>query len=115
MRYLVLMLMACGPFAPNVVGRTCDAGPGTQHCASPTSYAACNGNIWREYPCPEACMEGGKCALEEVKAGTLCAPSWGAVGVCKAPRLAMFCNDGGWQPHTCDECYGTSCLACSCK
>lgn len=121
-RFLVVLvvLSGCGPFAPNDVGRTCDAGVGVQHCASPTTYAACDlsgpTGIWREYPCGDTCTEGKECPLKYSKPGSACAPSWTGPMLCQSVRYAVTCIDGGWSPRPCSECPpGETCFSCTCQ
>ncbi len=115
---VAVLVMGCGPYGSSKVGQTCDAGPRVQSCSSSTTYQACDTSgfpVWREYPCKDTCAENGACDLSASKAGDACSPSWAGVGICKAPRLALSCRDGGWVPSTCDECpAGASCLACAC-
>jgi len=116
---VVVVMAGCGPYGSSNLGQTCDAGAKTNHCASPTTYAACDGTdfkVWREYPCQDACGEGASCALDGAKAGTDCPLSWDRVQVCKAPSLAITCFEGKWSPRTCGECPdGGFCFACTCS
>lgn len=116
---VAVLMVGCGPYGSSRLGQTCDAGPQTNHCASPTTYAACDtssgSSIWREYPCQDACGEDGSCALDGSKAGTACPSSWHGVRICKGANLAIVCADGEWGARTCGECPDGSCFACFCR
>ena len=115
---VAVVMVGCGPYGSSRLGQTCDAGQQVNHCASPTTYAACDTSsgfaVWREYPCQDTCAEGNACSLGGSKAGSACPASWNGAGECKAARLAVVCLDGGWVPSTCDECSNQGCLACAC-
>lgn len=117
---LILVMAGCGPYGSSQVGRTCDAGQKVNHCASPTTYAACDTSsdfsVWREYPCASPCDEGGECNLMLAKHGTACPASWEGVRMCKGARVMISCVDGEWFQRGCDSrcldpnvCYDFAC------
>ncbi len=121
---VAVVMMGCGPYGSSQVGRTCTEAQSTTHeqtCSSPTTYAACDASsglaVWREYPCQDACVEGGTCDLSGMKDGTACAPSWEGFVTCKAARVAVACVGGKWAQHGCTTCpAGQICydFACEC-